>query len=77
MLTPAVQTTGSVATGPKVSGLDGQGTYLNFGKVTQGMDIVKQIADLYVAFPADSPMAGLGGGPKDAVIIDTITIAEA
>lgn len=65
-----------VATGPKVSGLDGQGTYLNFGKVTQGMDVVKQIADLYVAFPATSPMAGLGGGPKDPVIVQTISITE-
>lgn len=65
-----------VATGPKVSALDGQGTYLKFGRVTEGMELVKQIAALYVPFPSTSPMAGLGGGPSEPVIIDTITITE-
>jgi cyclophilin family peptidyl-prolyl cis-trans isomerase len=65
-----------VATGPKVSALDSQGTYLNFGKVTEGMDLVKQIASLAVPFPSTSPMAGLGGGPSEPVIINTITITE-
>ena len=65
-----------VATGPKVSALDGQGTYLNFGKVTEGLELVKQIAALYVPFPSTSPMAGLGGGPSEPVIISTIAIAE-
>ena len=65
-----------VATGPKVSALDGQGTYLNFGKVTQGMELVKQIAALYVPFPSTSPMAGLGGGPSEPVIINTSAITE-
>jgi len=65
-----------VATGPGVSGLDAQGTYLKFGKVTEGMDVVKKIASLYVPFPPGSPNAQLGGGPKEPVIINTLTITE-
>jgi cyclophilin family peptidyl-prolyl cis-trans isomerase len=65
-----------VAYGPKVSALDTQGTYLKYGKVTEGMDVVKAIAALYLPFPADSPMAGLGGGPKDPVIVNSILITE-
>jgi cyclophilin family peptidyl-prolyl cis-trans isomerase len=65
-----------VATGPEVAGLDSQGTYLNFGKVTEGMDVVQQIAALYVPFPAGSPQAQLGGGPKEPVIVESVTITE-
>lgn len=65
-----------VAAGPGVSGLDGQGNYLNFGKVTNGMDVVKKIASLYVPFPPGSPNAQLGGGPKEPVIVSTVTITE-
>ncbi len=65
-----------VATGPGVSGLDGQGTYLNFGKVTDGMDVVTKIASLYVAFPPGSPNAQLGGGPAEPVVVSMITITE-
>ena len=64
------------AYGPSVSSLDSQGTYLKFGKITEGMDVVKQIAALYVPFPDTSPMAGLGGGPSEAVVVNTITITE-
>lgn len=65
-----------VATGPKVSALDNQGTYLKFGTVTEGLDVVKAIAALYVPFSPNSPMAGLGGGPSEPVIVNTITITE-
>jgi len=65
-----------LTTGPKVSALDSQGTYLLFGSVTEGLDVLKKIMSTYVAFPAGSPMAGLGGGPKDPVIVNTITITE-
>ena len=64
------------AWGPGVSGLDSQGTYLKFGKVTEGMDVVKKIADLYVPYPAGSPEAQLGGGPKEPVVINALTITE-
>jgi cyclophilin family peptidyl-prolyl cis-trans isomerase len=65
-----------LTTGPKVSSLDSQGTYLLFGDVTEGLDVLKAILGSGVEFPADSPMAGLGSGPKDAVLINKVTIEE-
>jgi len=65
-----------LTTGSKVSSLDSQGTYLLFGNVTEGLDVLKKIMATYVAFPSSSPSAGLGGGPKDPVIVNKITIAE-
>jgi cyclophilin family peptidyl-prolyl cis-trans isomerase len=59
------------ATGPKVSLLDDQGTYVTFGKVTKGLDVVKSIIGLHQA--DDS---GLGGAPSRDVIINSITISE-
>jgi peptidyl-prolyl cis-trans isomerase B (cyclophilin B) len=60
-----------VATGPNVSLLDGQGTYVTFGKVTTGLDVVKNIIGLHAA--DDS---GLGGKPSREVKVKTITITE-
>jgi cyclophilin family peptidyl-prolyl cis-trans isomerase len=65
-----------VATGPAVSLLDSQGIYLNFGKVTEGLDVVESIAALYVPFAVSSPNASLGGGPSVPVVVRSITIAE-
>jgi cyclophilin family peptidyl-prolyl cis-trans isomerase len=65
-----------LTSGPKVSALDSQGTYLLFGTVTEGLDVLKQIMATYVPFPPDSPNAQLGGGPKDPVIVNKVTITE-
>ena len=65
-----------LTTGPEVSALDSQGTYLNFGNVDEGLDVLKEIMALGVPFPAGSPMAGLGSGPKEPVIVNKITIEE-
>jgi cyclophilin family peptidyl-prolyl cis-trans isomerase len=65
-----------LTTGPEVSALDGQGTYLNFGTVTEGLDVLKEIQASGVPFPADSQMAGLGSGPKEPVIVNKVTIEE-
>lgn len=59
------------STGPKVSNLDAQGTYLLFGEVTEGQDILQQIMALHVAG------GDLGGAPGEPVIIETVTIDEA
>ena len=59
-------------TGPKAAGLNSQGTYVTFGKVTQGLDIVQKILGLN----QDDPSSGLGGAPKRVVTVKTITIAE-
>jgi cyclophilin family peptidyl-prolyl cis-trans isomerase len=66
-----------LTTGPKAAALDAQGTYLNFGTVTEGLDILKKILDSGVPFGADSPMSGLGNGPKLGVLLSKVTIEEA
>jgi cyclophilin family peptidyl-prolyl cis-trans isomerase len=58
-------------TGPKASLLDSQGTYVTFGKVSKGLDVVKGIIALHKA--DDS---GLGGAPSRTVKVNSITITE-
>jgi cyclophilin family peptidyl-prolyl cis-trans isomerase len=58
-------------TGPKASALDSQGTYVTFGKVTKGLDVIKKIIGLH-----EATTDGLGGKPSRAVTVKTITIAE-
>jgi cyclophilin family peptidyl-prolyl cis-trans isomerase len=65
-----------LTTGPEVSALDAQGTYLNFGTVDEGLDVLKAIQASGVPFTPDSPMADLGSGPKDPVILNSVTITE-
>jgi cyclophilin family peptidyl-prolyl cis-trans isomerase len=65
-----------LTTGPEVSALDQQGTYLLFGSVDEGLDVLKAIQASGVPFPAGSPMADLGSGPKDPVIVNKVTIEE-
>lgn len=59
--------------GPKVAQLDGQGTYLNFGKTSGGLDVLKKIAALHQ--PSD-PSEATEGAPSKVVIINKITITE-
>ena len=56
--------------GPKASALDSQGTYVNFGKVTEGLDVVKNILALN--------MVDQGGGdqPSRTVVVNSVTITE-
>jgi cyclophilin family peptidyl-prolyl cis-trans isomerase len=58
--------------GPAASSLDAQGTYVVFGQVTEGLDIVMQILASHEADPATP----LGGAPADPVIIDRVIIEE-
>ena len=58
-------------TGPKASALDSQGTYVTFGKVTKGLDVIKKIIGLH-----EATSDGLGGKPSRTVTVKTITIAE-
>ena len=60
------------ATGPKVSVLDGQGTYVKFGKVTSGLDVLKKIMGLH-----QDDESGLGNGaPNPEVFVESVVIAE-
>lgn len=56
--------------GPKASLLDGQGTYVTFGKVSKGLDVVKAILGL------NQGSGSLGGAPSRDVQIRTVTITE-
>lgn len=58
-------------TGPKASALDAQGTYVVFGRVTSGMDVLKEIMALHV--PLDN---GLGGRPSRDIIVRGVDITE-
>ncbi len=59
------------ATGPNVSLLDGQGTYVTFGHVTKGLDVLKKIIGLHKA-----TSDGMGGKPSHKVTVKTISITE-
>ena len=57
-------------TGPQASGLDSQGTYVTFGKITKGLDVAQAILAL------NSGEGSLGGAPSKPVKIDTVVITE-
>ena len=56
--------------GPKASLLDSQGNYVTFGKVSEGLDVVKGILAL------NSGSGDLGGAPSRTVQIRSVTITE-
>lgn len=58
-------------TGPNGSLLDGQGTYVTFGKITEGLDVVKAIQALH-----EPTTDGLGGKPSRTVTVNSVTITE-
>lgn len=55
-----------------VTNLDSQGTYVTFGNVTQGLDVLETIMGLH----QDDPTSQLGGGPSRPVTIESVTIAQ-
>jgi cyclophilin family peptidyl-prolyl cis-trans isomerase len=62
------------AAGPETSQLSGQGTYVTFGKVTKGTDVMKKILALHKDDPAaQSPGEGK---PRKLVTIKTVEIVE-
>ena len=62
-----------IITGPKGALLNTQGTYVNFGKISQGLDVALKIIGL------NQTVAGsqLGGKPSRTVTINKITIVQA
>lgn len=52
--------------GPDASNLDGAGTYVVFGEVTSGLDIVQ---DIIASVDTNGP-------PPDEVVVETVTITE-
>ena len=59
------------STGENTALLDDQGTYVTFGHISKGLDVVKAIIALH---QADN--SGLGGAPSRAVVINSIKISE-
>lgn len=57
-----------IVTGSNASVLDSQGTYVNFGHVTSGLDVAKAILGL------NSGSGALGGAPSRTVTVKSITI---
>lgn len=57
-------------TGPNIANLDAQGTYLKFGKVSEGLDVLDKIMALH------TPSGSLGGKPSKSVVVNTVTISE-
>lgn len=54
------------------SALDADGSYVVFGNVTQGMDVVEQILALH----EPDPESGLGGAPSRDVVVNQVRIEE-
>lgn len=57
-------------TGPKASVLDSQGTYVTFGKVSEGLEVTQAILAL------NEGSGSLGGAPSRPVEIRSVTITE-
>ena len=55
---------------PDAGLLDGQGTYVVFGEVIEGLDVLEGILDSHVDIP-DNP---LGGAPDPSVVINSVSI---
>ena len=65
--------------GPKTSSLDSQGTYVTFGKVVEGLDVLKKVMATHKDCPdgEDGASGCLGGAPQPPVKVDSIAIEEA
>ncbi|HMC52012.1 MAG TPA: peptidylprolyl isomerase [Acidimicrobiales bacterium] len=61
--------------GPKASALNAQGTYVTFGKITAGLDVLHRVEGLFQACPSDA-QGCLGGAPNRIVTINKVTIEE-
>lgn len=73
--TPAPNSAGAqffFVAGPKASSLDADGSYVVFGEVVEGFDLVQQI----LASHEEDPASQLGGHPAEPVIVEKVTITE-
>ncbi len=66
--------------GPKTSQLDSQGTYVTFGKVVEGLDVLKRVLASHVDCPEESSRGEsgscLGGAPQPPVEVSSVTVDE-
>ncbi len=64
-----------VVVGPKASGLDSDGSYITFAKITSGLDVAKKIFALFQPCAAGDSEC-LGGAPSKLVTISKVEIEE-
>ena len=64
-----------VVVGPKAAGLNQDGSYITFAKITKGLDVAKKIFALFQPC-ATGDSECLGGAPSKLVTIDKIDIEE-
>ena len=64
-----------VVVGPKAAGLDSDGSYIAFAKVTSGLDVAKKIFALFQPC-AVGDQECLGGAPSKLVTISKVEITE-
>lgn len=64
-----------VVVGPKAAGLDRDGSYITFAKVTAGMDVAKKIFALFQPCAAGDAECS-GGAPSKLVTISEVEIEE-
>jgi len=63
--------------GPNTASLDSTGTYVTFGKVVEGLDVVKKVLASHVPCPEpEGDAACSGGAPQPPVKVETVTIEE-
>lgn len=64
--------------GPKTSNLDSSGTYVTFGKVAEGLDVLKKVLASHVDCPPADSRGGacLGGAPQPPVTVEVLTIEQ-
>ena len=66
-----------IITGPEGTNLDGNPNYTIFGKIVEGLGVAQKIQALPISDPAAAANGDLSGQrPKQAVYIDTVTIAK-
>lgn len=63
--------------GPNTKGLDAQGTYVTFGKVTEGLDVLKKVLATHTPCPTPPPPGCNGGSPQPPVTVESVAIEEA
>ncbi len=61
------------STGPNTAQLDGQGTYVVFGEVTEGLDVLEAIMDTHVDAEGGTPGEG---APDPVPVINSVTIVQ-
>ena len=62
--------------GPATANLNADGSYVVFGKVVEGLDVLKKVLASHVDCPDPDDPSCLGGAPQPPVEVETVTIEE-